>query len=1113
MDVLTLSSTYFTGVSTNYPYDASINVKTQNYTTYENVNISVVDGLSSVRDTSNNYYTNFILTNRTDINKTINIVTPETEYPFSILSYLGLYTSGEILPESIVIQTTNTNLSAIAYPLTFGQYSLNLIYQNYTINFIDYEFCTITQNINNTNYYFSYFQCNTGSGQFLMVNSYQNDDVNKFNYVFDTLQRQLVLYKIIDGKQKYVTYDVSNNWLTVSEFLSGAEIFNPACAFKIRDIDIFNKNLPCDWYSYVKIIDVDNLNVDNERSIDNVELNYIFNLTNEKITNNALPLNILPLKNDRDDKNNLSRGNIINENTDGVIQRDYTSLNTGTNQVKGSVDFNNTYNTTTTQLLIKGDNLTFFYFPYEPFPVIKLNINDSSLVNSGCVAGDSPINADKVFKHKVIEYFAETFNNNDSETTGTYLCSWLKGGTSLSSKPVWVDRYYNPSLISGINALSFSLSSNYVTDFTQTITQNNINPQYPVYDVLSNLTFEPGIQYAIQHLGSKNIIQLIDSLSANVVQKYFTPIYDNLNQPYDNLSNEVLLGKKYYTKFLDKSQIAQIKEFNNFTINFDLYSNDWSKPLGYQIFGNYNYHGFGIFNYQRVTPFVVTNNNSTIFYYNTDLTLLDSVSFSDATIKYFNNLDPVGNTVVITNDNYISVVNYNSVIINKKLIPNLAQYSQYYSTLEYTYCWSSTLPVIEINNSTLEYTPLSTTLVSVPNNNILTNIYTVISYNNTIYTVPGKNIKCNNDKIYFLITNSQSQNLCCYDIIKQSTIVIYQCAVINDYIINDDDTLYVVFDNNKLLLSDEYYRIQNSNGFPFRLFANQPTLSSCTVQSIDYISNFDNTGVVDEGIVFGLYNPTTVETILVRTSKITNNTVTILQTVSNSNPSGICNTNLTNYNFTQANLYKSGTFEFRLGIPNVYNTADLLFVRHAIDVSVLEPGYHNFVIRFDSVNGVYSIFIDGSEVRQTLFDGGKYTFSNVIDTPFMGGNCLYYNNKTLGDYILKPDYYFTTPLSFKNFYLYNTALSYYNLLLHLKQNYPISDVRFQIPTGKRNFVETIQQFFMFKVPGVKSNYFNVNVVNLPVSAGLKEILNTSFVDVINKNKPTYTELNNINYHE
>lgn len=1113
MDVITLSNSNFTGVSARYQEDTSIALNTGNYITYDGINLSIVDSFSGAKDTSNNYYSNFILTDKVDLNLFASLSSVNIEYPYSVTTYLGLYTAGNILPKSLVLSTYVQSVSTNAYTISFVTYDTNTQYQNYKITFINKTLCYITQEINGITWYFTYFEPNSGASSFLMVDSYINDECNLFEYIYDSKQSQLILHKLVGGLEKYVGYDTLDNYLSMYDYVSGSDTYSVNSAFKIKNTDSITLNLPCDWYSYVKIIDVDNLNVNNERSVDNVKLNYLLNITNEKLVNNSLPLNIIPLKNDKDNKNALSRGSIINQNVDGVILRDYTSLNTGTTQLKGSVDFNTTYSTNTTQLLLKSDSLTIFYFPYESFPVVKLNINDSSLVNSGCIAGDSPVNSDKVFKHKTLEYFSLPFNDNNSETTGTYLCSWLKGGNTLSAKPIWVDRYYNPSRVSGIDALSFNNNSNYTTEFTQISTINNVNSEYPVFDVQSNLTFEPGVQYAIQHLGSNNIIELIESLSANVVQKYFTTLYDTLNQPFDNTSNEVVIGDKYYTKFNDSTQASELKEFNNFTINFDLYASDWTKPLGYQILGNYNTYGFGIFNYQHITPFITTRGANTVYCYNTDLQLLDSVTFSTNIIN-LTKLDPVGNLIVITDDDNVNVVSYNSVIVNQKNIPNIKNYTSFYSTLDYTYCYTNNFAPLKINNSTLDYETIEPTgVITITTNGISLDSVSLYPVNNNLYVVPGYNVKYCNGKIYFLNNYNNTQNLCVYDIVKDTTLIVYQTKTINDYIANEDGTLYVVYDNNKLLLSDNYYRIQTADSFPIQPFSTQPSLSAGVIQSVDFIRNIDNKGIVDEKLVFNIYTSTTNQTTIVTTNKIIDANVVIQNSVVLSNSNGVYVYNLSNFNYTLANLTGSGKFEFRLGLPNVYNDIDNLLIRYILDVSTFEPGYHNFAIRFDSVNGVYSIFIDGREIYQQLFQGGQYSFSDILDTPFMCGNCIYYKNNTLSDYTKKANYYFTTKLFFKNFYLYKVPLSYYNILLHLRQNYPISDVKFQLPTGKRNFVENIQQFFKFKVPGVKSNYFDVDISNLPVSAGLKEILNNTIADIINKNKPSYTELNNINYHE
>lgn len=1112
MDVLTLSNSNFTGLSSNYQYDSNLGVNTKNYVSYEGLNVSIIDGLSSAVDTSTNFYSSFVLSNKSNINNFISINSVAQTPPYSITTYLGLYTAGNILPSSKVLATgVSPTVSADAYPLFFNEYQNNLSLQNYTINFIDNDTCTLTQTIQATTYYLSYYQPNTGSGTFLMVNKYQNDEVNLFNYIYNTNFSQIILTKKVNGLQKYVSYGGSDNLLSMVDFVTGGDIFVTSSAFKIRDYSGLNLDIPVDWYSYVKQIDVDGLDVNNDKCVDNIPLNYLLNFTIEKLSANSLPLNLIPLKNDKDNENSLSRGSIINNEYDGVIQRTYTSLNTGTTQLKGSPDFNTTFNSYTTQLLIPKDNTTFFYFPYEPFPVIKLNINDSSLINSGAIAGDKPINSDKVFKQKIKQPFTLQHNNNNSEQTGVYLCSWLKGGVGLSALPTWVDRYYNPTLVNSIDALTYT--STFETEFDELAVNNPDNINYPIYDIKSNLTFEAGYQYAIQHLGDKNVIELIDTLSGSLVQHTLNNRYDYLNQYFEYVGDEITLGNNYYSIIIDDTQVAKIAEFNNFTINFDLNVSKWGESIGYQILGNYNTYGLGIFNDQQITPFIITFDGSIVSVYNSVLSLLDTVNV-DSNIIHLSKLDPVGNIITITENDYVTRVDYNSVIVDKKYIPNLTDYTSFYSTLEYTYCYSPFLSAIKINNASLDYEALqmNAIYVNVPNVSPLT--YTIIVLNEIMYVVPGVNVKSLNGKIFFTMQSGISQILVVYDITKNASSTLFVTDVVNDYIINEDNTIYLLYNNNMFLLTDTEYRIQTSNNFPIVLFSNEPTLSGLIYEGVDYIQNKGGNNLSETGLCFVGFNTTSKTKYLIRTNKVENgNIFTITNSISLDYNIKTGYRNITNYNFNHNNLTSKGQLEFRLGLPNVYDKTQINLIRYIHDVSVLEPGYHNFIIRFDSVNGVYTIFIDGIKVNEVIVQGGQYSFSGIINKQFLVGNCIYYNNYPLGFYTKQPLYYFTNKISVKNLYWYNQALSYYDMLLFVKLNYPISDLRFELPTGKRNFVETIQQFFKFKVPGFKSNYFNVHIVNLPVTGVLKTQLDNTFIDVINRNKPGYTQLNTITYHE
>ncbi|NBW38366.1 MAG: hypothetical protein EBR30_25755 [Cytophagia bacterium] len=98
MEVLTLSNSTFTGLSSNYPYDPTMVVNTDNHVSYEGLNVSIIDGLCAAVDTSTNYYSAFVLSDKANVNNFIDITTVTQTPPYSITTYLGLYTAGNILP-------------------------------------------------------------------------------------------------------------------------------------------------------------------------------------------------------------------------------------------------------------------------------------------------------------------------------------------------------------------------------------------------------------------------------------------------------------------------------------------------------------------------------------------------------------------------------------------------------------------------------------------------------------------------------------------------------------------------------------------------------------------------------------------------------------------------------------------------------------------------------------------------------------------------------------------------------------------------------------------------------------------------------------------------------
>ena len=92
--------------------------------------------------------------------------------------------------------------------------------------------------------------------------------------------------------------------------------------------------------------------------------------------------------------------------------------------------------------------------------------------------------------------------------------------------------------------------------------------------------------------------------------------------------------------------------------------------------------------------------------------------------------------------------------------------------------------------------------------------------------------------------------------------------------------------------------------------------------------------------------------------------------------------------------------------------------------------------------------------------------------------------------------------------MYNKPLYLYDVANIIRSRNDISDLYFQLPTGKRSFIENVDKFFKFKLPGRKSNQFNIKVLDTGITEkslqdNISKNINENIVRVI----PANTRLN------
>ena len=439
------------------------------------------------------------------------------------------------------------------------------------------------------------------------------------------------------------------------------------------DLEFLNSKL----YNYKTDTDQNNLLTDTNNSHSNIQNNHLLNSEYYFLTGTSLPVNIMPLKNQV--SSNDTAGEATGwESVHSHQHREYNKINTGTNQLLGSDKIYLEYTNFNSELCFKP-GMNYFNTPPKMDPYVRLNINDTKLSKSGSIAGDRPSRSDKIYK-KHAEYSNTTrWGDPSGSNVGTWLCTWLSGAADPNTPPVWMDRYYNPSTLGEMEALSYDNDkqhSIYNDLDIQKISTNN----HGVYDRKSTMTIEPGCFFAYYHLNRRDFNNTMVSLQQSHVQSGFDDYKSiaGLSIPMTD-DTSAYDGAKYTTT--NKKVETDSGELSiSFDVNFDNYE----KIIGHQLLGNYTNKGIGIFNTNDVSPFVFATgsdgspvNNirqgSSLRFYDTSFNLYnyvtnDSFLDDDTTPALFEHVvirELPDNIFTVMSNGEIIEMNHDGIVLSK----------------------------------------------------------------------------------------------------------------------------------------------------------------------------------------------------------------------------------------------------------------------------------------------------------------------------------------------------------------------------------------------------------------------------------------------------------------
>jgi len=1147
-----------------YAHDSSVYFKgDKTYYTAEGLSIPTLGALNDSLDQSINQYSNLYLTDKKKLSDFIGLKIDVTQFPRTYITYFAAAYgwTDSISPGTECWSVTDTahtqeemqstgDLPVFKIDRPYRELSNEMLFE---VELLDstylrvshwdgYKRSFLTLNNNLTSMYFEFEQPDQDKLTSMQVFEYSHDTSTSYISIFK---------KLADG---YYDFKKAGGQLVVNTAKGWQYIPN---SYKNTKVTSFTGDIPIydTWVSYTTGLAQNNVIINKARSHTNIVHNFLLNT--EYIYNDVTEnqINILPLKNHITNHHQLSRTNPFrNSSTHNTtptqtepetLFRDYTSLSTGCNQIKGLENIHVNYRDYTELLTFKSDKVTYFHMPPDLYPYRKLNIQDSGLRESGSIAGDQPTRSDKVFKKRANYKDYSEWGNSVDEQSGTYLCTWLYWTGEESVDPIWLDRYYNPGEFTIYEAMSARPLVEVITTFDNMILDNP-PANHVVFDKVSDLCFEPGVLYCYHRIGQSDVSNAIDRLTPNLIQynfsTYKTSAGNSLPVTYEqNIPVYDFTGKEIATTAV----LDGLLDTNSFNITFSMYSEDWSLPFGSQLIGNYNNTGFGIFNQQKYTPIYVQQGASTKLL-NTDCDQVLNLPMSS--IHAFK--APISDNIFIYNyDNNGSIYEYdlNGVLRERSIVPvyDNSVYppvprKPYIVThdLDYIYLVYSNNKYAAIDIQTEEIKLHESAIQSVHETRIspTVNYVSAVVVSGKLYglDVPEEVVQVCNDTVYWMENNAvytYNTTTAVYNTALQST-----DYVLREYVVDASGSIYIIYRETTSTTTGIYdyhiIKLASNNNILFNspIASINPVLSAMDLETkiLMTYSLENELGndvehlylLTDHLSTYSEYSPSLDEVVDIEQE------VTMYTKI---NHDGSLNSNLVLSSLLSTftgidnqlndivDRHRSNpignTLSFNLRLRNTYNRDRYEDIQLTAPVTDLDRGWHQMTYDYNSTTGKILLFIDSIQVGSYDFDPGKYRFTDMSIQQYLIGTSSAYNGVSFNEFLQQPGNYMSKNFKLKDVHIYNKSVNYYDIKFFYRKIKNIRDIKWTIPCNSRNYIDEIQHVFNHSRGVVKTNNFNINILSDKITnPNLRSDLSTDIKLRLHDQSPMRATVDNITWH-
>jgi hypothetical protein len=165
--------------------------------------------------------------------------------------------------------------------------------------------------------------------------------------------------------------------------------------------------------------------------------------------------------------------------------------------------------------------------------------------------------------------------------------------------------------------------------------------------------------------------------------------------------------------------------------------------------------------------------------------------------------------------------------------------------------------------------------------------------------------------------------------------------------------------------------------------------------------------------------------------------------------------------------------------------------------------WHHIGGSYDYENSTTTMYIDSKIVGSIPHDFGTYIYQNYESPLIIGDHAGKQDNQN-SELDIK-DYGFKGRIA--DIRIYNNVINNSDLRHIYLTKFKFDTLVWAIPTGMQNMLEEVERFFKHKLPGMKSQFYNIHITGLQIyDTETRELIENIIRDTSMKVSPAHTEL-------